>query len=162
MSYWYYGENDKTIGPVSGRDLQQLVRQGAITSNTRIENESGQIALASKVRGLPFGEKGQSESSVMLPPTAMVPNPFAFPLSVVRQRILESVPRRSFREKIVVTIKSFLSLIASLVTLVLVLLLCGVVGLVLLNVFYMTQPNSNPPQWLDPVMFLNRQVPVGN
>ena len=57
MANWhYYNENSEKIGPVRGRELKQLAQQGAITPNTRVEDENGLVALAKQVTGLSFPE----------------------------------------------------------------------------------------------------------
>ena len=99
MAKWhYYNENGEKIGPIRGRDLTRLVREGTVTQNTRVEDENGRVALAKNVTGLPFHETTNPDtlssetSSVMLSPpaevnpfTASMPataNPFAAPMPV--------------------------------------------------------------------------------
>ena len=90
MADWhYYNENGEKIGPIRGRELKRLAQQGAITPETRVEDEHGRTALAKNVTGLPFYEanpfsttspKSEESSSIAmpLPPTPSVEeNPFS-------------------------------------------------------------------------------------
>ena len=81
MAKWYYfNESNEKIGPVRGRDLKQLVQEGTVTQNTRVEDENGRIAFAKNVTGLPFHEMTKPDavpsklSTVMLPPAAGAEN----------------------------------------------------------------------------------------
>ena len=72
MADWhYYNENREKIGPVTSKQLKQLVQQGTITPETFVEDPNGRTGLAKDVKGLPFAETVASESSsVLLPPFA--------------------------------------------------------------------------------------------
>jgi len=93
-NWYYYDENSEKIGPIKGRDLNRLAKEGTITPETRVEDENGRTALAKNVKGLPFYEAKQSEvassesnpfsgnmSSVIapLPPDQPIPPPFVPP-----------------------------------------------------------------------------------
>jgi len=55
MAKWYYyNENGQVIGPIRGRDLIQLVREGTVTQKTKVINCKGRTACAGNVIGLPF------------------------------------------------------------------------------------------------------------
>ncbi|GHT14266.1 hypothetical protein FACS1894170_11130 [Planctomycetales bacterium] len=55
MANWFYfDEKGKKQGPVRGRDLKQLAKNGAITPETIVENEEGNTGKAGKVQGLEF------------------------------------------------------------------------------------------------------------
>lgn len=78
MAKWhYYNENNEKIGPIRGRDLKQLARQGTVMPETRVEDENGKIALAKHVTGLTFlettqpGAEPSESSSITLPPPAV-------------------------------------------------------------------------------------------
>ena len=236
MAKWYYFNDDgEKVGPVRGRDLKQLVLEGAVTQNTRVEDENGQIALARNVTGLPFHKAAKPDaapsepSTVMLPPvsrakngvkstaenlgeqdfaqlredferlqkqqdqqqatkpaalnpfTASMPvaeNPFAASMPVAVNPFASPIPEvhvampqgeRVVRVSIIVRIwcawwamvasmtRSLMSITSSAVAFVLVLLLSGVVVIVLLNLFYVTQPGFVPPRWLEPIILLTQQ-----
>jgi cobalamin biosynthesis Mg chelatase CobN len=61
--WYYYNESGEKIGPVRGRELKKLVRQGIVTPKTKIEDNEGRTALAKHVTGLPFSEVKQSPSN---------------------------------------------------------------------------------------------------
>ena len=163
---YYYNENGAKVGPIRGSEFKQCVRQGIITSETRVEDRNGNTGFARNVPGFPFNEtelRSSGTSTVILPPITAA-NPFVTPLSRVRQRILENVPPpppiwEKMLSAMASLIKSLVDIVGSIVALILVLLLCGVVVIVLLNVFYVTQPGFVPPKWLEPVMFLNPHRP---
>jgi len=89
MANWhYYNDNREKMGPVTGRELKQLVQQGTVTPETFVEDPTGRTGLAKDVKGLKFPDPTQREnlsselSSVALPPSAetnpfTAPNPFA-------------------------------------------------------------------------------------
>lgn len=52
MSQWYYYNENRKLGPVQPSDLKKLAEIGQITPDTIVENESGQKAKASAVKGL--------------------------------------------------------------------------------------------------------------
>ena len=60
-NWYYYNENKEKIGPIRGRELRELVRQGTITPTTVIEDETGRKALAKHVTGLEFPETVNAE-----------------------------------------------------------------------------------------------------
>jgi len=71
--WYYYNENGEQIGPIRGKELKRLARQGTITPDTRVEDENGRTALARNVTGLTFAETAPTEtesSSIILPPSA--------------------------------------------------------------------------------------------
>ncbi|GHT16452.1 hypothetical protein FACS1894189_0150 [Planctomycetales bacterium] len=58
MAKWFYYDNDgQKVGPIRGRDLSALAKNGAITPKTIVENEQGVKAAAAKVQGLTFSPK---------------------------------------------------------------------------------------------------------
>ena len=73
MANWhYYTENRDKIGPVTGRELKQLVRQGTVTPDTFVEDPTGRTGLAKDVNGLKFPE---AETTIPEPFIA-TPSPF--------------------------------------------------------------------------------------
>ena len=100
MAEWYYyNENDEKIGPMRGRELRQLVQEGTVTPNTRVEDKHGQIALAKHVKGLPFHETAKPDtvsseaSSVMLSPPTEV-NPFTASMPTGHNPFVVSMPAK--------------------------------------------------------------------
>ncbi|MCL2710957.1 MAG: SUMF1/EgtB/PvdO family nonheme iron enzyme [Planctomycetaceae bacterium] len=190
--WYYFNENGEKVGPIRGRDLKQLAQQGTVTPDTRVEDENGRVVLAKNVTGLTFLEATESEmvsfasSTVILPPSAepnpftaipVAQNPFAAVPPVLEKPFAVHTPkanpqkvavpiagenRKSFGATMASTMRSLMSLIASMTGFVLVLLLCGMVVIVLINLFYATQPGFVPPRWLEPVLFLNRAEPQDN
>ena len=66
MANWhYYNGNREKMGPVTGRELKQLVQQGMVTPETFVEDPTGRTGLAKDVKGLKFPD-----------PTLATPNPF--------------------------------------------------------------------------------------
>jgi len=62
MATWhYFNENREKIGPITGRELKQLVQQGTITRETFVEDPNGRTGLAKDVKGLTFPETAQPE-----------------------------------------------------------------------------------------------------
>jgi len=57
--WYYYNENGERVGPIRGRDLKQLARQGVVTPETKVENAQGHTAVAINVKGLTFLEPSQ-------------------------------------------------------------------------------------------------------
>ena len=47
--WYYYNESDEKVGPVRGRELKQLARQGAVTPETRVIDENGRTAFAKSI-----------------------------------------------------------------------------------------------------------------
>ena len=77
MAYWYYyNNNDEKIGPVSATTLKELVQQGLVTRETKIENGNGRSALAGSINGLTFPDTIPPQPEIS--PFAE-PNPFASP-----------------------------------------------------------------------------------
>ena len=55
MSTWhYYNENNEKTGPITSKELKQLVLSGTITQKTIVENSEGRIATAEELTGLTF------------------------------------------------------------------------------------------------------------
>ena len=55
MANWYYYDNSgQKQGPIRGRQLKNLARNGIITPRTFIETEDGRITLAGNAQNLPF------------------------------------------------------------------------------------------------------------
>ncbi|MCL2709950.1 MAG: DUF4282 domain-containing protein [Planctomycetaceae bacterium] len=74
--WYYYNESGEKIGPISGKELKQLVRDGTVTPETRLEDSEGRAAAAGNVKGLTFPEMAQSQPdpfTIAPPPTT---NPF--------------------------------------------------------------------------------------
>ena len=62
MANWhYFNENREKVGPITGRELKQLVQQGTITRETFVEDPNGRTGLAKDVKGLTFPEMPQPE-----------------------------------------------------------------------------------------------------
>ena len=82
MADWfYYGNNGKKVGPISGGELLQLAKQGTITPETLVEDPGGRVHSAVNVKGMKFLEKIQSPEPnpfTAVPPIAK--NPFTAPL----------------------------------------------------------------------------------
>lgn len=71
MPWYYYTDDGLRQGPVSGTVLKTLAKNGIITKETVIENDSGQRAAAKKFNGLVFlGKNGRSltKGSTDIPP----------------------------------------------------------------------------------------------
>jgi len=71
-NWYYYDDNGQKHGPVRGRQLKSLARQGIITAETFLETEEGQVILAGKAAGLNF-----TEAVLPKPPPLAEVNPFA-------------------------------------------------------------------------------------
>jgi hypothetical protein len=58
MANWHYytANNKEKIGPITGKELKQLVQQGTITPQTFVEDPTGRTGLAKDVNGLTFPE----------------------------------------------------------------------------------------------------------
>lgn len=57
MTNWFfYTPTGEKVGPISASALKELVQQGRIKPETKIENEEGKSAAAKNVRGLVFPE----------------------------------------------------------------------------------------------------------
>ena len=76
MSWYYYDNEGQKKGPFSGDQLKELVKQGLVTRETRIENDKGQSGPAKKVPGLPFPEMPKP----VPPPQPVGQNPFTAPM----------------------------------------------------------------------------------
>ena len=75
MAKWhYYNENREKIGPITGTQLKQLVREGAIMPSTFVEDPSGRTGLAKDVRGLTFTETVRPEPSPLNIPPLFTPS----------------------------------------------------------------------------------------
>ena len=61
MPWYYYNENNEKIGPVRSRELKNLVEQGTVTPETKVEDGEGRTALAKSVTGLTFAETAHSK-----------------------------------------------------------------------------------------------------
>ena len=61
MAKWYYIDESGEQRCVSNRQLKWLAKQGKITPQTMLENESGRIVPARKVQGLTFTEHPETE-----------------------------------------------------------------------------------------------------
>jgi len=58
MAKWYYYDEDgEKAGPVRGRELKNLARQGVITPETILEDSKGRVIIASQAGALPFPSK---------------------------------------------------------------------------------------------------------
>ncbi|GHT16689.1 hypothetical protein FACS1894189_1000 [Planctomycetales bacterium] len=53
-NWYYYNASGEKVGPVRGRDLTALVKDGTVTPDTIIESEDGRQVPASQVQGLTF------------------------------------------------------------------------------------------------------------
>ena len=62
-TWFYYDKTGTIIGPIRGRELRKLAKQGIITPETRVENAEGKSGLARKVKSLKFPSTA-SESPV--------------------------------------------------------------------------------------------------
>ena len=85
MAKWhYYNDSGERIGPIRGRQLIQFAKQGIITPETFIENESGQVAPAKNAKGLTFSESVQPvlEPNPFTASMPVEPNPFTLPMPV--------------------------------------------------------------------------------
>ena len=79
MANWhYYNENKERIGPVTGRELKQLVQNGTIVRETFVEAPDGRTGLAKNVNGLVFPEMTKPEpvQSIELDTFTATPSPF--------------------------------------------------------------------------------------
>jgi hypothetical protein len=76
MTFWYYyDDKGQKKGPFTGDQLKELVKQGLVTRETILENDTGQSGPARKVGGLPFPQIAQPAQ-----PSPVGPNPFTAPL----------------------------------------------------------------------------------
>ena len=88
MANWhYYTENREKIGPVTGRELKQLVMQGTITRETFVEDPNGRTGLAKAVNGLVFPEMAEPE-----PVLSIEPDTFTAASSSFVQPAAQTVP----------------------------------------------------------------------
>jgi len=75
MANWhYYNESKEKIGPITGTELKQLVRQGTITPETFVEDPTGRTGLAKDVNGLKFPKTTSPE-----PTLSVESDPFTTP-----------------------------------------------------------------------------------
>jgi len=82
MANWhYYNENREKIGPITGRELKQLVQQGTVTPETFVEDPNGRTGLAKDVNGLAFPKTPpeqappEQEELFVATPSPVVPSP---------------------------------------------------------------------------------------
>ena len=54
MAWYYFNDAREKIGPMTSKELKQLVQQGTITPETFVEDPDGRTGLAKDVKGLPF------------------------------------------------------------------------------------------------------------
>ena len=74
MANWhYFTESREKIGPITGKELKQLVLQGAVTPETFVEDPQGRTGLAKDIKGLAFPEPASSTDSKIM--TFICPNP---------------------------------------------------------------------------------------
>ena len=85
MSNWhYYTANREKIGPVTSKELKQLVLQGTVTPETFIEDPTGRTGLAKDVKGLKFPEAEITTSEPFIAtPSPFVPTTQAVPMPPV-------------------------------------------------------------------------------
>ena len=53
-TWYYYDENGERLGPIKGREVKQLVREGTITRETMLEDVEGRVIVAGDAPNLPF------------------------------------------------------------------------------------------------------------
>jgi hypothetical protein len=85
MANWHYytANNEEKIGPITGKELKQLVQQGTITPQTFVEDPSGRTGLAKDVNGLTFPELTLAvESPTVDNPSTVAPFPVSQPVQV--------------------------------------------------------------------------------
>jgi len=57
MAKWhYYNEKGEKVGPIRGRELIQLAKQGIVTPETLVEDENNRTCRARRVKQLTFAE----------------------------------------------------------------------------------------------------------
>jgi len=82
---YYHNESGEKIGPVTSRELKQLVQQGTVTPEMFVEDPDGRTGLAKDVKGLTFPETVPSTPPLPTTPspfTATTPSPFTAALPV--------------------------------------------------------------------------------
>jgi len=95
--WYYYNESDEKVGPIRGRELKQLARQGTVTPETRVIDENGRTALAKSITGLTFSETAQADSvpsessTVSLPPTTETENGTKSTADTLGDQLLEQL-----------------------------------------------------------------------
>ena len=73
MANWHYFTEDREkIGPVTGKELKELVQQGTITPDTFVEDPQGRTGLAKHVNGLKFPDTETTTPE----PFIATPSPF--------------------------------------------------------------------------------------
>jgi hypothetical protein len=85
MANWHYytANNEEKIGPVTGKELKQLVQQGTITPQTFVEDPTGRTGLAKDVNGLTFPELTLTvETPSAENPSTVAPFPIEQPVQV--------------------------------------------------------------------------------
>ena len=67
-TWFYYDTTGDKIGPIAGRELRKLAKQGIITPETLVENVEGKSGVARKVKSLQFptptSEPGEKSSAI--------------------------------------------------------------------------------------------------
>jgi len=135
MANWhYYNENREKIGPVTGTQLKQLVREGTVTPETFIEDPTGRTGLAKDVKGLPFHKMAQPEtmpseaSPVPLPPSADA-NPFIAVPPVAENPFVVQAAQEAMPQSVPMPIAEGKKIPPRLITLAGILVLLVVVGI---------------------------------
>jgi len=77
MAWYYFNDAREKIGPMTSRELKQLVQHGTITPETFVEDPNGRTGLAKDVKGLPFTDVSPSNGDAQKPE----PNYFYFDAS---------------------------------------------------------------------------------
>ena len=98
MANWYYhNESGEKIGPITGKELKQLVQQETVTQETFVEDPDGRTGLAKDVKGLTFPETVQplSEPFTAVPPKPMSANPFGTAAPSPAAQSAQSTPSAS-------------------------------------------------------------------
>ena len=91
MTNWhYYTETKEKIGPITGKELKQLVQQGVITPETFIEDPHGRTGLAKHVNGLTF--PSATSNTFLVQPVSEKPSSIVIPVPPVQPAHAQVLP----------------------------------------------------------------------
>ena len=65
VDLYYYDNNGKKQGPVTGKQLRQLALQGDVSLETKVETSDGRFVIAKDVKGLTFLETKETSEEVL-------------------------------------------------------------------------------------------------
>ena len=74
-NWYYYNKIGEKVGPITSTTLKLLARQGIVTPETVVENNTGRSAIAGEVRGLTFPESSAPPTAPDIPKTPPVVSP---------------------------------------------------------------------------------------